>query len=181
MTTRTFKQLGQGYGSVPTSIVVTLDGTEIFSGPISTLDQPLPTFPDSGNSYGIEIFSWTDEVTFAGSKSLSISVSGSPLLLTDTQANYILIPNPDYSPPDPKNPTTEPVVPEFISGGANVYGTFYFETIDTVTYSDPFTDEAIDGTAQSGPPDPSLPGQWYWKIPAGSTFTATVNIQPGVE
>lgn len=168
MTIRTFKQKGQAYGSSTASIVATVDGVVVYSGTVNTLDQSMPSFPDLENSYGVDLFTWQEDVTFSGTQTLSISVTGSDLLLTDSVANYITI-------EDPANPGN------YISGGADLYGQFFNETVDGVVYSDPFTNEEIDGVAQSGPPDASLPGQWYWKIPAGSTFTATINVQAGLE
>lgn len=176
MTTRTFKQYGQAYGGTTGSIVVTLDGVEIYSGTVPTTAGPVPALPDPAVTIGSVLFSWTNpDVAFNGSQSLSIAVSGSPLLITDTYADYAMIPNPDYNPDwqpgDPLNTKDA-----FINGGTSAFGPVYYETISDVVYSDPFSNEAIDGVALSGPPDPSAAGQWWWVIPAGSTFTCTLNV-----
>lgn len=167
MTTRTFIQKATAYGSSTASIVAVVDGVTVYSGSVETLNQPFPSLPDTENSYGANAFTWTNDVAFAGTQTLSIAVTGSDLLLTDSVANYIGI-------DDPANPGNT------ISGGANVYGGFYNETIANVVYSDPFTNVTIDGVAQSTDRG-DLVGQWYWTIPAGSTFTATINIQAGIE
>lgn len=164
MTDRTFKQFGQAYGSTPATITVTLDGTEIYSGPVSTLDEPFPTFPDAGTSYGVEIFSWTESVVYEGTKELSISVSGSPLLLADTLANY--------------TGTIDPSTGNAVTSGATGYVPFHNETIEGVSYAIPFSYETLDGVSVSRPIDPDLPGQYYYTIPVGSTFTCTVNMTP---
>lgn len=173
MTTRTFKQKGQAYGSTTASIVASINGVTVYSGTVNTVNEPMPSLPDTENSYGVDLFSWQEDAAFAGTQTISIAVTGSDLLLTDSIANYVAVLNPDYNPSDPASK-------EWISGGADVYGSFYNITEDgTNYYSDPFTNEAIDGNSQEHVPDPDLPGQWYWRIPAGSTFTATVNIQAG--
>jgi hypothetical protein len=157
MTTRTFKQCGQAYGSTPASITATIGGTVVFSGPISTLNQPVPVRPESdGNVIIPEIFTWTNNVDFAGTQSYSIAVTGSPLLLTFTGADHCFANN----------------VVDF--------SFFYNYEIDGVMVADPFTNVAIDGVAQQrGPDNSQLSGQWQWLIPAGSTFTATLNVDAG--
>jgi len=151
MTTRNFKQLGQAYGSTPASITASIDGTVVFSGPISTVNTPVPTRPDSLTLP--TIFTWTNIVAFTGTQSYSIAVTGSPLLLGDTSADH------------------------FIANNLAQFNSFNNYVIDGITISDPFTNVAIDGVAmQRGPDNSALPGQWQWLIPAGSTFTATLNV-----
>jgi hypothetical protein len=45
MTTRNFIQYGQAFGAATASITATIDGTVVFSGPVSTLDTPFPSLP----------------------------------------------------------------------------------------------------------------------------------------
>jgi hypothetical protein len=155
MTTRTFKQLGQAYGKIPATITATINGVIVFSGEIPTADAPLPVLPDPSVT-GTELFSWTSTVDFSGSQSFSISVTGSQLLLTQSLADYCVLDN----------------TSEFFN--------FYSYDHDGVKSTDPFTDVAIDGIVTQKSSDIQLPGQWYWTIPAGSTFTATLNINAGV-
>jgi hypothetical protein len=155
MTTRTFKQYGQAYGSVPASITATIDGTVVFSGPISTLDTPFPSLP--GNIITPEIFTWTNSLDFTGTQSFSIAVTGSPLLLSGTLADHC------------------------IANNATEFGVVFSFDDDGVMVADPFTNVAIDGVAkQRGPDNTAFPGQWQWLIPAGSTLTAVLNINPPV-
>jgi len=154
MTDRTFNQYAQGYGSVPAQIVFQIDGNNVFSGPISTLDQPSPSLPDAESPILPLAWTWQDSADFTGTKQISISVSGSWVLLGPTLAN---------------NPYGN-------VGNINQFKGFYQQEIDGVTYFDPFTNEDIDGVAQSGPFQASEPGQWWWQIPAGSTFTATMHV-----
>ena len=159
MTTRNFKQCGQAYGSTPASITATIDGTVVYSGSISTLDAPVPSRPvPVENVSPPTLFTWTSTVDFAGTQSYSIAVTGSPLLLAFTGADHGVANN----------------VAQFTS-------TYVYE-IDGVTVADPLTNVAIDGVAQQrGPNNNPLSGQWEWLIPVGSTFTATLNVNAGVE
>jgi len=154
MTVRTFKQNAKAFGAIPSNIIVKLDGQQIFSGPVETENSPLPSLPDLQFQVTTTAFTWEKDTSFSGTADLEITVEGSPLLLADTLANY-QIDAPDH---------------------ADQFGIFYSETIDGNTYSDPFTDEQIDGVSVSRQDDPSLTGQWWWIIMPGSTFTSTVNI-----
>jgi len=151
MTLRTFQQYAVGFGSTPAQVVCQIDGNTVFSGSVTTLDQPMPSLPDSEYKIDNVAWSWQDDVEFSGTKSFTVSVSNSPLMLALTVAD-----NP-YS-------------------NVQSFGQFYSIEIGNVSYSDPFTNEAINGVPQSGPYDPNLAGQWWWIIPAGSTFSATMHV-----
>ena len=154
MSTRIFKQLGQAYGAIPATIVAKIDGVEVFSGEAPTLNQPLPSLPSDAPVVTNVLFSWTKDTGFSGSLNLEITVEGSPLLLTASVANYRI--------DKPEN--------------QDIFEAFYSYEINGVTYGDPFDNESIDGISVSRVDDPLLPGQWWWKIMPGSTFTAKVNV-----
>ena len=151
MTIRNFRQYAIGLGSTPAQVVFQIDGNTVFSGSVTTLDQPMPSMPDPAFTVDNLAWTWQDDVEFAGTKSISISVSNSSLLLAGTSAD---------------NPYAN----------VETYGAYYTVEIDGVSYADPLTNEAIDGVSQTGPYDPDLPGEWWWYIPAGSTFTATMHV-----
>jgi len=158
MTTRNFIQCGQAYGSTTASITATIDGTVIFSGPISTLDTPIPSRPDAATGPLPTIFTWTNTVAFAGTQSYSVAVTGSPLLLGFTGADHC------------------------IANYAAQFNTIYTYEIDGAIVADPLTNVAIDGVVHTrGPDNSTLSGQWQWLIPAGSTLTAILNVTAGVE
>lgn len=150
MATRTFQQLGASYGMTPSSIVVQLDGATIFSGDVTAFDEPVPT--ELGDITNVA-FSFTEDVHYAGTKTVSIQVSGADLYLGPTQANY-------SKNGGPEAPTT----------GADGYGSIF--------RGDPYSSVTIDGIEQTPDRGGNL-GQWGWMIPAGSTFQATLNIQGG--
>ena len=156
MTTRIFKQTGQAYGAIPASITATIDGTVVYTGSVPNLNTPVPSLPS--NVITPEIFTWTNTVAFAGTQSYSIAVTGSPLLLDFTGADYC------------------------IANNVSQFSNFYTYEIGGVTVADPLTNVVIDGVAmQRGPDNSTLSGQWQWLIPAGSTLTATLNVNAGVE
>lgn len=154
MTDRSFQQFAQGYGSEPAQITFQIDGNTVFSGSITTFNQPWPTLPDPDFTEPALGWTWQDSANVSGTKQISIAVSGSPVLLAQTLAN---------------NP---------FGNAANLdqFSSFYSQEIDGITYDDPFSDEAIDGVELSGPFQTNLAGQWWWQIPPGSTFTATMHI-----
>ena len=155
MTIRTFRQYGQAYGSQPASIIATIDGVEVYSGPINTLNQALPVLPDVSLMIDNVIFSWEKTTDFSGTVNLELRVSGSPLILAGTLANY---------------PTDN-------EAAANRWSAFYSYTVDGVLYLDSFSDEKIDGVSVSRQDSPEYSGQWWWKIMPGSVFTAVVHVQ----
>jgi len=151
MTLRTFRQYAQGFGAIPAQVVFQIDGNTVFSGSVVTLDQPMPALPNSEYSIDNIAWTWQDDAEFSGTRSITVSVSDSPLILATTLAN------------DPYS-------------NVESYGAFYIAEIDNVSYADPFTDETIDGVVVPGPYNPALTGQWWWRIPAGSTFSATMHV-----
>lgn len=156
MTDRIFRQHALGFGSTPAQVTCQIEGNTIYSGAVTALNQPKPALPDP--TYKIDNIAWTwqGDADFTGTQNMIITVSGADLLLGDTLAN---------------NP---------YGIDTNDFGSFYFTTVDGVIYADPFTNEKIDNVSQSGPYDPNLRGQWWWWIPAGSTFSATLNIEAAV-
>jgi hypothetical protein len=113
------------------------------------------------------LFTWTNTVDFTGTQSFELTVNSGTLLLTDSYANYGYTDNPN--PPTDQYP-----------GGVDAYQEFFQIDVGGIIYTDPFSGVAIDGVAQT-PDRNGQDGQWYWTIPAGSTFTATLNVQAGVE
>jgi hypothetical protein len=166
MTTRTFKQLGQAYGTVPAIVVAKINNIEVFNSTISALDSN-PDFSYPSNSQ--DLFSWTADVNFSGTVEMEVSVTGSDLLLTETVANYATI-------IDDANP------PPGVTSGATVFGHFCFPADgDESKIADPISNVIIDGINQSAIRYEGQTGQFYWLIPAGQTFTCTLTIKSGFE
>lgn len=169
MTTRTFKQQGQAYGPTAINMVAKIDGVEVFNGTIPALDQPLPLMPlaEDETLPTQDLFVWTDDVTFAGTKAMEVTITGGKLLLTTIVANYVLIVNTENPPPG-------------VTSGPNGSGQYYRNDIDDTQVSfDPKSNVTINGQLQTINRDPDLTGQFYWIVSDNSTFTADVAIQPG--
>lgn len=153
MATRNFIQQGQAYGSTTAQIVVFLDGAQIYAGDAPTVNSPLP--PQPGTAISTNLFTWDLPADFQGTKNIMIQVANSPLVLADTFANRTLAIN------------------------TAAYQSWNFvQTIDGNQVDDPFTSVSINGQARTR--DGALTGQWYWTVPAGQTFQATLNINAGI-
>jgi hypothetical protein len=181
MTVRTFKQMGQAYGSGPVQIVAKLDGVEIFNSTVPALDIPVPN-PTTVNTDS-NIFSWTDSVTFNGTKNIEIAVTGGTLILTKTIGNYGI----SAIPPTPVSPG---VAPALVSTGPDeftyIYANWLYDIAETpeaenLFVADPMTTVTINDVPLSSEPTSAYRGQWYWTIPSGSVFKATIVVQPGVD
>jgi hypothetical protein len=157
MTVRNFNQYALGFGPVPCQVVFQIDNNTVFNGTVSTLDEPIPSLPNPEYMVDNAAWTWQDDVEFSGTKFISVAVTGSALLFGVTLAN---------------NP--------FDVANADSFGAFYSAEIDGVQYADPFTEQAIDGVAQSVSRSPANTGQWWWYIPAGKTFTATMHVNAPV-
>jgi len=153
MTMRTINTYGKGYGSTEVTITVTVDGIEIFSGPVSTTNGPIVNPPDPSTV----LFSWQEDITFEGTRALSITVnSGDVLLKTYSKANYCA-------------DETGPLGPDV----------FYWlpdgpEPVPT----DPTSGWLMNGIPTPNQPDPSL-GECWWQIPVGSTFSYQLRMNRG--
>lgn len=170
MTTRTFKQYGQGYGATPATIAVTLDGVQIFSGDIATLDQPVPDMPIvPGENLGVELYSWTKDLAFQGADTLQITVVDGTFLMSKSVANYFKYVDPAL----PSGP--------YATSGPNNYVPFYYYTDNGEVIYDPLSNVSIDGVAKTVARAPGEYGQWYWVLGPGQTMTATMNVIAGYD
>lgn len=178
MTTRTFKQLGQGFGIIPCTITAKIDGVTVYSGTVPTVNQPLPAGPAGVDDGYPDLFTWTNDVNFAGTQSMEITVTGSPLLLAAVNANYV----PQVIPVTGKieNPDPNWVPTNYESSGPSTYNVIFKESVGDKVYTDPTTNVVIDGIAKSVTRNPELTGQRHWLINPGSTFTCQLNVQAGL-
>jgi hypothetical protein len=158
MTTRTFKQLGQAYGSQTANITAKINDVVIYQGPVTTLDESFPALPNLDVKVSNALFTWTANVDFSGSQTMEISIdSNASLLIADIVANY--------------NPTVN--VGNVISSGPNVYQTFSYTQ---------FGNTYINGTLYPSlniSHDP-LSGAWWFTLPSDGTFIENYTIEPGL-
>jgi len=94
MTNRTLQFWGQGYGTTPATVTVSLDGTTIYSGEVPTIDAPRTPWPDQ-----VLLFTAGEiPVEFEGSKPMTYTVTNGTVVFAWIHANYIPIPNPVFTP-----------------------------------------------------------------------------------
>ena len=177
MTTRTFKQRGLGYGEEPVNIVAKINGTVAYEGPVTTVDEPLLSGPETEADWerNVPLFAWANAVDFEGTAEVEIAVVGDGILIiSKTVANY--------SPEVTKNAEGKFVI---VSSGPDKYIPYYSTLVDGVAFSDPYVDPKINGVEvdriRDFDPEHPLNGQWFYTVVGGSTFTGTLEIQPGLE
>lgn len=99
MANRTVKFYGLGFNPEPVSITVTVDGTQVFSGAIPTIDQAVPNVNAARSGYTFEeLLSFEVPMDFDGTKPVSLTVNNGAMIFADEQANYTLLPNPVFTP-----------------------------------------------------------------------------------
>jgi hypothetical protein len=167
---RTFQFYGIGYGNTPVTVTARVNSTEIFSGEIPTIDQPIDPYPyptpEIANT--TVLFSLADSALlntdFAGSLPMTVVVTGG----TGVIFHYI---NCNYYPGNvEQNPN---------AGTVNNFGQSYFGTpTNSEGTPDSRSSVAINGVQQV-PPLPPSPAQWAWLVPTESTMTYNWNISVG--
>lgn len=167
MTTRTFRQLGIGFGSQPANITAKINNVVVYQGPVTTLDEPFPALPNLDYTITNVLFSWTNDVTYTGPSVVEIQTDGnSNLQVAELEANYTAIPNPAFV-----NANTTPGVANVISSGPDGFvdlnslqiGNIYVNgVLQTVDYS-------------------QLNGQYWWQLSSSGTVEINATITPGLE
>jgi hypothetical protein len=99
MTNRTLRFYGKGFGSTPATMNVVMDGTTIFSGPITTVDEQFNTADVPGWPLSYYDVNFTAElpVLYAGLKPMTVTVTNGTIVVGVIQANYQSIPNPVFT------------------------------------------------------------------------------------
>jgi hypothetical protein len=180
MTNRTLQFLGAAYGSDSVTITATIDNVVVFDGTVTTLDQETP---ETGNVtkpmpvlFAVENSSQfpTD---FAGSKPMSIAVSGGNCVILDSiLSNYT----------DQKS-TTEYIIKGNVSyvntvtpGNATSFVTCYNGTpTNSEGTLDIRSSVAINGNVQVPDVVPKSSGIWTWLVNTGNTITYNLNVSLG--
>lgn len=99
MANRTVQLLGYGFGADPAEITVTLNGNTVFSGPVPTLDIPVPSFPnlDLVND-AVVLCTFDIELDSVGPIPMTYSVNNNVVVFAEINANYVGVLNPVYTP-----------------------------------------------------------------------------------
>jgi hypothetical protein len=154
MADKVITQRAQGYGSTPVTVTVQIDGVTVLQGAVPTVDQPPPALPDFWTpELGVNAWSWTVDASFNGAQTMTVSVDNGQLYICDTF--YTLSDQP-----------------------GNVYSFDFIQEQGDFSYSDPFTNVTVNGTATDRVRDQDRSGQWVWQLSAGDQFACSVNIKP---
>lgn len=93
MANRTLQFYGYAYGNVPVQLTAQINGETVFSGPVSTQDQPLPMVAPEGTSAPV-LFTVENSALFptefSGSLPMTLSVAtGEGVVLSEVKCNYM--------------------------------------------------------------------------------------------
>jgi hypothetical protein len=157
MTTRTVKMFGLAYGTTPAEIAVTLDGVSVYTGTVTTADEPVPSLPnlEIANTT-VEFCNFEIPMDANGTIPMTCTVLSGTAIFAQIQANYCVIAN------------TDPV----IGTGPDI-----FNNIDGV--GDARSNVFIDGDAQPINHTEEFGGTWWFTVPADSTLTYDLDVIAG--
>jgi hypothetical protein len=156
MTTRTVKMFGLAYGPTPAEITVTLDGVSVYTGTVTTADEPVPSLPN------IELVDTTVEfcnfeipMEFSGAKPMTCTVNSGTVIFADILANYVVADNTD--------PVAGSGPDQFfgIDGAGNARSSVFIDGVEQ-----PMNHEEFGGS-------------WWFKVSEGSTLSYNLDIQAG--
>jgi len=167
MTNRTVQVLGSGFGSSPASITAAWNGTQVFSGTVSTQSGPVPYLPGIETMLAEILFTFEIPMDTAGNIGMTTSVTGSPVVFTLINVNYANV------------PITVGNVTTWQSSGPTGFVLIDKHSGATDTRSAVFIDNV--STPIPSPKSPESSGTWWWVVPAGSTLSCQVAVAPGLE
>ena len=166
---RTFQFYGIGCGNTPVTITARVNSTEIFSGEVATIDQPVDPwpYPQPAEVNTTVLFSLTDSALFntdfAGSLPMTVIVSGGyGVMVGEIESNYY-VGNVEL---DPNAGTVNNFSQNYVGTPVNSNGT-----------TDPRSSVAINGVDQPVALNPE--GCNTWLVLSGSTLTYNWNISLG--
>lgn len=152
MTTRTFKQLGHAYGPEPAQITVLLDGQQIFSGEVVTVDEQFPEKLADDAGLGNTLFTWTQDTTFAGTRDVEIIVTHGAVIVTGTHADHSIAEAPEE------------------------FAHFHIVTHEGIDYTECMSNVTLNGAALPRNWDGVNLGQYHCHLAQNTVYTATINI-----
>ena len=164
MATRTYQFFGRAYAPAgQVNITVTFNGTQRFSGPVTTQAGPVIPGPDLD-----QLFTFTEDTSVTGAVPLQIQVTGGSLVFGIIRGNYTGI-------NDGTNYLADPVVPNYTTPPEN-----YWDDVNTNTLaSDGKDNVTINGVIQTRnvTKDADM-GDWCYTIPDGGVFACDYFVDP---
>jgi hypothetical protein len=164
---RTFNFCGLGYGNSPVTVTATVNGTEIFSGPVPTVDRAPDTEPVEETRTTV-LFSLENSAVFntdfAGNVPMTVSISGGDAVyFTDINCNYFQ-----------GNVAVNPAAGTVDNFGQSYYGT----PVNSEETTDCRSSVFINGIQQVPPLEKSL-GTWCWLVSSPGSISYNWNIEKG--
>ena len=96
MSERTVVFQGLAYGASPATVQATANGVSIFSGTVTTQNQPVPSMPNP-DLVSVALFTMTVDTAFSGTIPMTCEVTSGTIIFSVVRANYMLLANPIYS------------------------------------------------------------------------------------
>ena len=137
MTVRTIQQYGLAYGSETLVITAKVDGSVVYSGPVTTVNEPRPSLPNRSFTVDNVLFSYTvPDVSWTGSQVLEITLeTNANLIVAELSANYTSIPGP-IGPGNVPGPNISSGANGFIALQWEQFGNTYINnTLQTVDHT----------------------------------------------
>ena len=159
MTNRTVQIMGAGFGSTPATVTATLNGSQVFSGTVETLDIPIPFLPADANVVAQTKLLFTFEIPMdlTGAQTMTCTVANTTVVFAQINANYA----------NRGNMVGNTVT--YTSGGPSEY--------DIISAA-PRQNVQIDGVPQDSPEDA---GCGWWVVYPESTLSYDLIVLPGLE
>jgi len=180
MANRTVQIIGYGFGNTPASITATVNGSQVFSGPVDTVNDPIPPMPIDpalANS-GTALFTFEIPMNYSGALPMTVEVGNSPVVFAQIDANYANVAN--------TSNTGNSNVTTFTSSGPDGFLSIY-RPWPIVIPAEPRSNTVVNGVpvtitqADRDQSDPPILGTWWWTINPGSTFSCDINVTAGLE
>jgi hypothetical protein len=193
MANRSFKMMGRAYAeSGDVTVTVTVAGSQVFNGAVTTQNTALSAPPTLGDLSGL--VTWTMDESVVNEQSLSVTVSGGDFVMGPTMCNNLsadtqtliantfgsdalgadlyngLVAGTVTSPSDAQKNTMNTLN---AGGSMNTDAWVWLVNGDDAKKS-----AQIDGANITEWTDDHLSARSYYTIPDGSTFTATWDITP---
>lgn len=168
MNMRTLQIFGQGYGSSPTTVSVSAGGNTIYTGPVPTVNEPIPnTRPP--NTLPI-ITTYDVDITLQGEIPMTVEVTSGILIIGDVLGNYANV----Y--------TTVGNVTIVTSSGPNTFLSVnnFHNNLDPAL-QDVRQNVAINGVPISITRPAGATGTWSYQLEDGDTLTCLLDLDSGTE
>lgn len=87
-----------GFGATPAQITVTANGTQVFSGTVTTFNQPLPVLPNPDLVPDqVPLFTFETDTSFTGLIPMTCAVTNGTVIFGAARADYVAIANPVFT------------------------------------------------------------------------------------